>query len=225
MLLLNELTHRDRVQNERYSSVDAKIYIKTIDQDFLESENIIDDEKIKIINYDFFKNEFEEKLIDYEPIGIFHQNFNANIYREIEQNIEKINIKNLNQLINDPYAQKILRLDTLGMHELFYFLADKTESESFDAKSDRKLSIGDLANGLLMIIYGQDYWQDTIYPAPISRIYDLKFEQLIAALDWKKLTANQKKQAFKDDEYLKFISHGWYMSVSDMSFFRFRVLY
>ena len=41
---------------------------------------------------------------------------------------------------------------------------------------------------------------------------------MIAAPDWKKLTANQKKQAFKDDEYLKFISRGWYMSVSDMSF-------
>ena len=163
-------------------------------------------------------NNFENEFMSYETVGIFHENFDASIYRDIKQNIEKININNLDDLMSDFHAQHILKLDTLGMHELFYLLGDDTISQSYDAKSERRLSFSDLANGLLMIIYGQDFWDNKRFPAPIDRIYDLKFEQLIAHPEWYSLSNDEKNKAFLNDDYIKFISRGWHMSVSDMSF-------
>lgn len=222
-ILLDELTKREVYSYKSLDSVNTQkttIYIKTVDNTFLRDEAVIHDssDKVELNRYYLSDNKFKKELMSYETVGIFDENFDANIYRDIKQNIEKIDINNLDDLMNDPYAQYVLKLDKLGMHELFYLIGDETISQSYDAKSERRLSFSDLANGLLMIIYGQDFWNNKVFPAPIDRIYDLKFEQLIAHPEWYSLSIDEKNKAFLNDDYIRFISRGWHMSVSDMSF-------
>lgn len=222
LMLLNEILERNHYSTkhlEYYNMLPTIIYIKTLDIDFMDYQRNTRDSNLEVdVNfYDPEKNRFDRRLINNNFFDSEYVRFNSTIYGYIENNINRVNIKDLNELIDDRHAQSILKLDTVGVNELYYFLGDTTFSQSYDTSMGRQLSVGDLANSLLMIVYGQDYWNDKVYPAPVDRLNDLKFEQLISPPEWYSLSSDKKNEAIRSEEYLKFISRGWRMSVSDIT--------
>ena len=195
------------------------IYIKTLDNDYIDtvknnSNNLLINNpkygiKLKLYNID--ENEYEERVIRKTSAnnGLITSKFNPYLYEEIKNEINKININNMDGLVNDLHAQKVLKFDLLGIQELYLLLGDDSVSASYDNHTKRQLSVGDLANGLLMIIYGEDYWNDNIFPAPAVYLRSFRYEHDLPLPAWEELTNDEKIQAFTNEEHRKFISRIW----------------
>lgn len=161
---------------------EMQIFHRVSDRDFMEKMPYSSDAKYIYI-----------KLLD----DNWKQSKSNNSTVLIKQYIEKIKINDFNELIYDKYAQEILKWDKQAQKILWSLLVDMKKSQSFH--NGKPILVADLANALLLILYGVDY-QHHNPPIPIE-ILDT-FDD-----DYFKLIKNQNFTSQKS--YYQFLQKVW----------------
>lgn len=184
-------------------SHDSIVHSKLVDEDFIKNHEYLEINQNKKLSE---TKMHKKKWLD--------EDFHEDIYLFIKNHLEKIQVNHLDDVWKDKHAQEVLKLDKKAREELWVLLTDMRQSQSFDTEKQRQLLIGDLANQLLLILYGIDYSHRDI-PIPIEYLdsFNETDELLVSKyqpLKWETLSDEQKQKFMYSKSYYHFLQTVWY---------------
>lgn len=178
------------------------IYTKLVDRTFIQEHESLEKNQNKSII---------KKLASKDSLR--YHDFHQDVYLFVKNLLEKIQVNHLDDVWKDKHAQEVLKLDKKVREELWVLLTDMRQSQSFDTEKQRQLLIGDLANQLLLILYGIDYsYRDIPIPIEYLDSFNETDELLVSKyqpLKWETLSIEQKQKFMYSKVYYQFLQKVW----------------